>query len=237
MRIDWRSCFEFARGMSVGGGSLVLAAILLLAAAPVTRAADLSAAISYTHYSTDFDFEHGPTRSADVDEIGLTIGESFTPLFDLALQGGYTRVELSGHPATDGYDLTGRFYGIVARSEPTLIPSLLTLRLQAAYRWHDADNGRVADQYDEFRWHETQLRAGPALDVGPVTVSAGGYFEHYDGKETARGPLEYTRDFGAGNAGGAFATLAIDLGSHGYVGVYAQSGPRRGYGITFSAGF
>ncbi|HET6655493.1 MAG TPA: hypothetical protein VFH57_04540 [Gammaproteobacteria bacterium] len=201
------------------------------------HADDLGAAISYTHYSTDFDFGTPAIENADVDELGLTIGESITPLFDLALQGGYSNVDLDDHPAADGYDLTGRFFGIVARTEPTLIPALLSLRIQAAYRWHDVDNGRLDHQYDELTWYETALRVGPVLSVGPVDIAAGGYYTHYDGEEEARGPLAFRRDFSAGSSGGAFASVALELGDGGLIGIYAQSGARQGYGITFSTGF
>jgi hypothetical protein len=219
-----------------------LAALWLLASllsiAPVTaQAAGLSAGISYNRYHTDFDFDHGPTTKADIDAITLTIGESITPLFDLAVQGGYNQATLDRHPADGGYNLTGRFYGIVARTEPTLIPKLLSLRIQAAYRWHDVDNGRLDGQYDELRWRDAELRAGPVLSIGPVHISAGGYFEHYDGDEKAHGPLQFRRDFGAKDNGGAFASVALELGSHGYIGLYGQSGVRRGFGINFSGGF
>ncbi|HET7369977.1 MAG TPA: hypothetical protein VFK45_03985 [Gammaproteobacteria bacterium] len=214
-----------------------LAALLLLAAVPAAHAGGLGAAISYTRYDTDFDFGNTAIENADVEELGLTIGESITPLFDLALQGGYTRLDLDNHPAADGYDLTGRFFGIVARTEPTLIPALLSLRIQAAYRWHDVDNGRLDHQYDELTWYETELRAGPVLNVGPVEIAAGGYYAHYDGEEEARGPLTFRRDFSAGDNSGAFATVALILDDGGRIGVYAQTGTREGYGITFSTGF
>ncbi|HET7587778.1 MAG TPA: hypothetical protein VFL45_06825 [Gammaproteobacteria bacterium] len=211
--------------------------MLLLTAVPAAHADGLGAAISYARYSTDFEFANAATENADIDELGLTIGESITPLLDLALQGGYTRLNMDNHPAADGYDLTGRFFGIVARTEPTLIPAVLSLRIEAAYRWHDVDNGRLNGQYDELTWYEASLRVGPVLSVGPVDVSAGGYLEHYDGTEKARGPLAFRRDFSAGSAGGAFATVALELGDGGHIGVYAQSGARQGYGITFSSGF
>ncbi|HET8551019.1 MAG TPA: hypothetical protein VFM97_00920 [Gammaproteobacteria bacterium] len=182
------------------------------------------------------DFTNAPAENADVDELGLTIGESITPLFDLALQGGYSKVSLDNHPATGGYDLTGRFFGIVARSEPTLIPGVLSLRLQAAWRWHKVDNGRVDHQYDELTWREAALRLGPVLSMGPVEVSAGGYLEYYDGQEEARGPLAFKRDFSAGSIGGGYAQVAFEVGD-GHVGVYGQTGPRQGYGIIFSTGF
>ncbi|HET7307860.1 MAG TPA: hypothetical protein VFK24_08615 [Gammaproteobacteria bacterium] len=213
-----------------------LATLLLIAAVPAARAASLDAAISYTRYSADFDFTNAPTEKADIDELGLTIDESITPLFDLALQGGYSHVSFDNHPADGGYDLTGRFFGIVARSEPTLIPGVLSLRLQAAYRWHNVDNGRVDHQYDEMTWRETALQLGPVLSMGPLQVSAGGYLEHYDGREKARGPLAFQRDFSAGSVGGGYAQVAFAV-SDGHVGVYARTGAQQGYGIIFSTGF
>ncbi|HET6725687.1 MAG TPA: hypothetical protein VFH85_06750 [Gammaproteobacteria bacterium] len=215
-------------------GHWILAALLFL---PVTARADgLGAAIAYTHYNTDFEFDQAATENADISELGLTIGESITPFFDLALQGGYSSADFDNHPAADGYDLTGRFYGIVARTNPPIIPGLLSLRIQGAYRWHDVDNGRLDNQYDELTWYESQLRAGPDLDLGPVEIIVGGYLLHYDGHEKARGPLAFRRNFGAGSSHGAFARVALDVGN-GYIGLYAQTGPREGYGITFSTGF
>lgn len=212
-----------------------LLALCLLSVLPA-RADGLGAGIAYTHYNTDFDFEAAATESANINELVLTLGESITPFFDLALQGGYTSADFDNHPAAGGYDLTGRLYGIVARTEPPLIPGLLSLRIQGAYRWHDVDNGRIDSQYDELTWYESQLRAGPVLRFGPVEVIAGGYLLHYDGHEQARGPLAFRRDFGAGSSHGVFARVALDVGN-GYIGIYAQSGPREGYGITFSSGF
>jgi hypothetical protein len=210
---------------------------LAVAAAPGARAFGLGASVGYNRYSTDIDFNDGPTQSADVDQIGLTLGESITPLFDLAITGGYTSLTFDHHAAANGHDLTGRYIALIARTEPTLIPKLLSLKLGASYGWHDVDNGNNDTQHDELEWRRTALRAGPVLSVGPIEISAGGYWQHYDGTETAHGALAFSRDFGAGDATGEYASIAWVFGDGGTVRLYGETGGRKGVGIVFSTGF
>lgn len=220
--------------------TLLVLALALWMAAPAAQAADvgagMGAAVDFSRYNVDLDFDGGPTSGADIDEIGLTLSEQVAPALELALQGGYTSVDPGNHPAAASFGLTGRFFGVVARSQPRLGGNF-SLLLQAAYRYHKVDNGQSEGQFDEFTWYETALRAGPAFRRGPVEVIVGGYYQHFDGSEHARGPIAFSRDFGADSASGAFASVVYYIDPTGKVGLFGTTGGRHGFGVIFSRSF
>jgi hypothetical protein len=213
---------------------------LLLLWAPCTAFAagesGLGAAIDFSRYRVDLAYTGAPVETAAIDEIGLTLSETVTPDFDLALQGGYTDVDPGNHPAAAGFNLTGRFFGVVARYRPKLGP-YVSLFAEAAYRHHEADNGRTEDQYDELKWYETEVRLGPAFRAGYFEFVVGGYYQHFDGDEHARGPLTFRRDFEVDSATGAFAGVSYYFDPTARIGLFGESGGRRGLRLLFARRF
>lgn len=228
------SCFFLPQAR---GGFLLAAALFLVCLPSAGFAADeggLGAAVDFSRYHVDLAYTGAPAETARVDEIGLTLSESFTANFDLALQGGYTSVDFGHHPPDAGFNLTGRFFGVLARYEPRLTAHI-SLLAQAAYRWHKVDNGQTK-QYDELTWYETSARVGPAFRAGFVRAAIGAYYQHFDGDELARGPA-FRRDFGAARSTGAFASVRYYFDPTGSVGLVGETGGRRGIALVFSRGF
>lgn len=193
-----------------------------------------SASIELGRYRTDFLYS-GASRGADVGRYGITFAEPVSPWVSLGLQGGLLTISFNNGPLAPASDNGGRYLGLFSAWHAPL-GNYFGLEGRVSYTWHD-DNFQLPNQQAQVSWFASRVSLGPVLRVGRWRLSAGGYWQRYDGSETDSGALNQKLDFSAARNGGAYAGFAYYLDRTGSVGLYATQGGQRSVRLVFRREF
>lgn len=194
----------------------------------------MSSSVDLGRYHTDFAYADGSHR-ADISRYGITFVQPVAPEVGFGLHGGYMSAGVNNttlYPLGDGY---GPFLGMFVAWQP-LFGNYWYLDFHAGYTWHDMRYSGQ-NQHADVTWYSSFVSLGPALRVRRWRVSAGGYFQHFDGSESDTGSISGRQDFSAVRPTGAYLGFAYYLDRTGSVGVYATSGARRGVQLVFRREF
>ncbi len=221
---------------------LAVVCLVLLAATANARADDseglytpgMSAAIDLGRYRTDFAYADGNHR-ADIGRYAIVYVQPVAPDVGFGLQGGYMTASVNNAtlaPLSDGY---GPFLGLFAAWHP-LLGNYLAFDFNTGYTWHDMHFRAPAQQAD-LTWYTSFISLGPVLRLWRWRVSAGGYYQNFNGSETDSGTITGRQDFSAARSTGAYFGFAYFLDRTGSVGLYATGGARHGVQLVFKRQF
>jgi hypothetical protein len=136
------------------------------------------------------------------------------------------------YPLGDGY---GPFFGLFVTVRP-MLGNYWDFDFHAGYTWHDMSYSGHNQQAD-VTWYSSFVSLGPVLHLWRWRLSAGGYYQHFNGTETDNGAINGRRDFSAAHSTGAYFGFAYYLDRTGSVGIYGTSGARRGVQLIFKREF
>jgi len=196
--------------------------------------AGMSSSVDLGQYHTDFAYPDG-NHQADISRYGITFVQPIAPDIGFGLQGGYMTAGVNNstlYPLGDGY---GPFLGLFFASRIPL-DDYVSLDFHAGYTWHDMSY-RGQNQQADITWYSSFVSMGPVLRLWRWRVSAGGYYQHFDGTENDTGNVSGRQDFSAAHSTGAYFGFAYYLDRTGSMGIYATSGARQGVQLVFKREF
>ncbi|MCG8434629.1 MAG: hypothetical protein MJA83_11410 [Gammaproteobacteria bacterium] len=192
--------------------------------------------IDVRRYETDLLFDDGSLAESRFTSAGAEVWEEFGPHFRGALTAAYFDLSQPDNTFQDGLDPTGFFLGV--KMEWGFLPEkAVDFVFQAGvdyFRLDDSDDG----QDIEFEGFTGELRLGPLFRIRGVELSAGGYYQEFDGDESLRGPVDQTRDFEPNEHTGVYFGLRFPLDAGG--GNFAFEvigGAREGWMLSFARSF
>lgn len=194
----------------------------------------MSSSVDLGQYHTDFAYADGNHR-ADISRYGITFVQPLAPDAGFGLQGGYMTAGVNNptlNALADGY---GPFLGLFVAWRP-MLGNYWDLDFHAGYTWHDMSY-QGQNQQADVTWYSSFVSLGPVLRLWRWRVSAGGYYQHFDGTENDTGTINGRQDFSAAHSTGAYFGFAYYLDRTGSVGIYATSGARHGVQLVFKRQF
>ena len=222
----------------------ILSGLLLLAGAGAAAQADegddsiyapgTSASIELGGYHTDFAYADGK-HAVDINRYAVTLGEPINEDATFGLQGGYFTLGVDNATLMPLAESGGRFLGLFGDYN-TRQGDYLNFEARLSYTWY-GDSFRGPNQQADVTWYETQVSAGPVFRWQRWRVSAGGFYQRFDGTETDSGSLNQKLDFSADRGGGAYFGFAYFLDRTGSLGIYATGGARHGINLVFKREF
>jgi len=196
--------------------------------------AGMSSSVDLGQYHTDFAYADG-NHQADISRYGITFVQPLAPDVGFGLQGGYMTAGIDNatlNPLADGY---GPFLGLFLAWQP-MLGNYWDLDFHAGYTWHDMSY-QGQNQQADVTWYSSFVSLGPVLHLWRWRVSAGGYYQHFDGTENDTGTINGRQNFSAAHSTGAYFGFAYYLDRTGSLGIYATGGARHGVSLVFKRQF
>lgn len=178
----------------------------------------------------------GVAGATTIDRIGVGWRERYGARLELGLSVDYVALTQENTAITAGRELTGYDAGLSLDADLLRVgPAALFLRATLSYLRVDDED---PDQSLVISWTEPAVRLGVRGPLGAgVRAYAGVRYGLIDGEERLRGAANATRALEEDQRVGGFAGLELALERNGYVGVAAESGPDRMFGIYFGRQF
>lgn len=195
----------------------------------------LGATIDAGYYQTKFAYDSG-TYSTDLTEVGLALGEHFTPDFSMSLGAGYARLSQSSNPEQGGFTPTGYYARVGANYHLPLISDKFGLDFTASADYHRVKDSNSNSELTQH-WTAYSGAAGPWVNFGSVALEAGLVYRHASGNETRTGRYPTDQSFGYDTSTNPYFDVSFHVQPAAAVRLHIEGGAWQGATLSFSYNF
>ncbi|MCK5639927.1 MAG: hypothetical protein KAJ19_03990 [Gammaproteobacteria bacterium] len=211
----------------------------------VLNSLPVSALGFYPEERMDFSFEldssisnwviTGAVAETRVNRLGFSLYEYSSEYFQPGLHGGNLDVTQLDNATTAGMALSGNYLGASVRSRVPLLEHL-SLRLQAAYIYHTAEQTLIS-QETQLKWSDTEVEAGFGFHFGHLEIFVGTAYYAVDGDEASTGTISQTRTFSEEDDTNSYAGVHLPIDATGSMQIQVGSGARKMTRLVFMRQF
>lgn len=195
----------------------------------------LGAAVNIGYYQTKFAYDNG-TYTSDLTEVGLALGEHFTPGFSMWLGAGYAQLVQNSNPAQGNFTPSGYYARVGANYHLPLISNSFGLDFTASSDYHhvsDSNNNTDLTQH----WVGYSGAVGPWFRSGSIAFEAGLVYRHASGTEDRTGKNPTSQSFGYDQSTNPYFDVSFHLQPDAAVRLHVEGGAWQGATLSFSYNF